>query len=222
MSFDKIMEVDFIVYSSAYSIKVNLPKVLDKCKLLSFDTETRSVYKKNVREESIKYLKSTHEKDELYRQAMIVSSSSGLSYPSIVKTTHFIFGESKSFSHVVICDSEEKEMLVWKMILKYEGLLLIHNSLFDLKIMYQRLGEFPKNYVDTSLLVKCLINHVNIWKAKSGLKELMGSYYDPKWVLMNDYEPENLKDPEFIKYCAIDGAATFYLWELIKQKLQNE
>lgn len=218
---NEVIDVNYTLYTSSYSIRKNLPKLLERCKILAFDTETRSVYEKDERQEAKDYLKDSSPADKLYSQAMLVANSSGLSYPSITRTTHFIFGESREKAHVVICDSYEVEMFIWNELAKYEGLLLVHNSLFDLKIMYERVGKLPKNYIDTALMVKCLINHVDIWKAKTSLKELMGVYYDPKWTLMNDYEPENLKLKSFIMYAAIDGAATFYLYELILEQLEE-
>lgn len=221
MSFEPVKEVSWTLYTSTYAIRNTLPKVLASRNLLSFDTETRSVYDKETRKEAADYLKEGNVKDWLYKQARVVAASTGLSFPSIVKTTHFVFGESKDTSHVIVCDSDEKEMLVWKLVAEYEGMLLVHNSLFDLKIMYQRVGCLPKNYIDTALMVKCMINHVNIWKAKTSLKELMGEYYNPKWSLMNDYEPESLKNENFIEYAATDGAATFYLWEIIQEEIKD-
>ena len=221
MTENKVINVDYDLYVSNYSVRNKLPKLLERCSLLSFDTETRSVYDKNLREEASQYLKDVDTSDLYYKQAMVVTSSSGLSYPSITRTTHFVFGESRCKSHVVVCNTPELELFVWKLVAKYEGKLLVHNSLFDLKIMYQRVGSLPKDFEDTALLVKCLINHVNIWKAKTGLKELMGSYYSPKWTMMNDYEPEDFKNKDFIVYTAIDGASTFYLWELIKEELES-
>jgi len=221
MSFDSFIKVEYDVYASTYSIKNKLPKLLDSKSMLGFDTETRSVYDKATRKEAEKYLKTADPYNPLRKQALVVAESSGLSYPSIVRTTHFIFGETKDKSNVVVCDTEQKEMLVWQMVADYEGTLLVHNSLFDLKIMFQRLGKLPKNYVDTALLAKCLVNHVNIWKAKTGLKVLVGSYYDPKWSLMEDYEPDNLKKKSFMDYSATDGAAVVLLYELIQEMLEK-
>ena len=223
MMSDTVINVDFTLYTSNYGIRKNLPKLLARCNILSFDTEVRSIYNKEERAEAKEYLKDSDPTDKLYKQARVVSESSGLSYPSIVRTTHFIFGESRDKSHVVVCTTPEMEMFIWNLIVEYEGLLLVHNSLFDLKICYERTGKLPKNYKDTALMVKCLINHVNIWKAKVGLKELMGEYYPPKWSLLaGDYETINLKDEAFILYCAIDGCATWYLYELILVEMKNE
>lgn len=217
----KTISVEYTLYTSNYGIRNNLPKLLARCDLLSLDTETRSLYDKEERAEAKEYLKDSEPSDKLYSHARVVAESSGLSFPSIVRTTHFIFGESRDKSHVVVCTTPEMELFIWNLIADYNGLFLVHNSLFDLKIMYQRIGRLPKNYKDTALMVKCLINHVNIWKAKTGLKVLMGEYYPPKWALMEDYEPENLKKEDFIKYCAIDGCATYFLYTLILEELDS-
>jgi hypothetical protein len=219
METNGVINVKYSVYASDYTIRKNLPKILASNSVLSFDTETRSVYNKQLREEATEYLKTVNTSDILYKQALMVSASSGLSFPSITRTTHFIFGESRYKSYVIVCTTPEIEMFIWKLIAEYDGKIIVHNGLFDLKIMYERVKRFPKNFEDTSLMVKCLINHVNIWKAKVGLKELMGSYYPARWALMDEYEPEDLKNPKFIEYAAIDGAATYYLAELIQEQL---
>lgn len=219
MSFDERIAVEYDLYSSDYNIRKKLPKLLASFDVLSFDTECRSVYSKEERAEATNYLKDSHTSDPLYKQARVVAESSGLSYPSLVNVTHFIFGESRSKSHVIVCTSPELEMFIWKEIAKFGGKLLVHNSLFDLKIMYERIGTLPKDFVDTALIVKSMINHVDIWKAKVGLKDIMGDHYDPKWQLMNDYEPDDLKLKSFLMYAAVDGCSTFYLHELIQEEI---
>jgi len=54
------------------------------------------------------------------------------------------------------------------------------------------------------LMLRTLINDVDSWKCKTGLKEFVGSYYDPKWSMMEDYTNENFKDEKFLQYCAND------------------
>lgn len=220
MAFNDIIQVNYKVYTSSFSIRKNLPKLLNSLTVASFDVETRSIYPKEIREEARNYLKNADPSDYWYKQARLVANSNGLSYPSIVKTTHFVIGESKELSHVFITDDEATELFIWKAVAECKTKLLVHNALFDLKIMHQRTGKLPVNFVDTALSVKCLINHVNIWKAKTGLKELMGGYYNPNWSLLaDDYEPEDLKNKDFIEYVAIDGCACFYLYELINEEM---
>jgi len=214
------IKVTYTVHSTAYFIHKKLKK-LKKLPLLSFDTETRSVYTKKERKEAEQLLQDSNISLETKKLSSQVMNSSGLSFPSLVNVTHFIFGISESKSVILIAENIATEMIIWNWLTKYKGLIIVHNSLFDLKLMYHRTKKFPKQYKDTALLVKSFINNADIWKAKTGLKELMGTYYDPVWQLMDEYEPETLKDPKFLKYCSIDGASTFKLYKEIKQYIRE-
>lgn len=216
-----IINVEFEVYASLWHIKKILGKLSHK-EIMSFDTETKGVYSKEERKEAVKYLKGKDLPVTSKALALQIAENSGLSFPSLVNVTHFIFGLSEDKAVVLICENHNTEMFIWKWLAEYKGLLLIHNSLFDLKLMYHRIGKFPKNYEDTQLLAKCLTNNVVVWKCKVGLKDLMGSFYDPQWILVNEYELENSRDPKFLIYCSIDGAATFKLWLDIRGHLGKD
>jgi hypothetical protein len=217
-----MIKVSYGVTATRYNIQKKLNKLAEN-PVMSLDTETSGVYPKQDRSTAQKLLDKDQDLSiDQIKQYRMVAGNSGLSFPSLVVTTHFIFGLSKDHSEILIPDTIHTEMLIWKFIAYYKGLLLIHNALFDLQIMYNRVHCFPQNYVDTSLMSKCFINHVDIWKAKVGLKELMKNQYDPTWSLYDEYEPNNPKNPKFLKYCSIDGAATFNLWEEIEDHRKNE
>lgn len=216
----KTIKVDYNVYTTPDDIINNLENLLNTENLLAFDVETRSVYDKELRKEATQYLKTATYKDDYYKQALLVSNSSGLSHPSIVHTTHFILSNSKDFSYIFVVRCEELELKIWNLLANYTGTFIIHNALFDLKIMHHRTNKLPKKYVDTSIYAKCFINHVKTYESRVGLKILMETYYDSKWTLLaEDYEPEDLTDKNFLHYCSIDGAATYYLYELIQESL---
>lgn len=217
MSFIKVKTK---VYSSRWHINKVLNELKDR-EFLGFDTETRGVYSKAERAKAVEFLKQNDIPLENKRIALQVAENNGLSFPSLVEVTHFVFGLSEDESIVIICDNPALEIFIWRWIASYKGLLLIHNTLYDLKIMFHRLKRFPVNYEDTQLLAKCLTNNVEVWKSKVGLKELMGTYYDPSWALIDGYEPDNLKDPKFIKYSGIDGAAVIKLWNDMKDFMED-
>lgn len=210
-----IIDVEFEVVSTKWHI-TNVLESLSKISVMSFDTETFGVYSKEERKAAKEYLKGKNLPVSNKRIALQISENSGLSFPSLVNVTHFVFGLSESKSVILVCSDHMLEVFIWKWISNYNGLLLIHNSLFDLKLMYNRIGKFPKRYEDTQLLAKCLTNTVDVWKSKVGLKDLMGSFYAPMWVLLDEYEPKDPKDPKFLQYVSIDGCATFKLWYDIK------
>jgi len=212
------IKVQYTVKNTSWSIQQELLK-LQQIPELSFDIETKGLYSKKERKEALALLNSNNIDLATHKLASVVSNNSGLSFPTLIETTHFIFGLDKATSIILIPDQASTEVLIWNWLKDYSGNLYIHNTLFDLKVMYSRIKALPKNYEDTALWVKTLINNSDSWKANVGLKELMGSYYDPAWTLIDEYEPENLLDSKFLNYAAIDGAATFYLYELIKEKL---
>ena len=210
-----VIKVDFKVCANTWHINKILKK-LSKYKILSLDTETRGVYSKLERKEAKEYLKNRDITVSNKALALQIAANSGLSFPSLVNVTHFVFGISESESVILICTTPRLEVLIWEWVHRYTGIFLIHNTLFDLKLMYYRIGEYPKNYEDTQLLAKSLVNNAEVWKAKVDLKTLMGSFYEPSWSLYNEYEPDDLKDNKFLNYMAIDGAATYKLWFDIK------
>ena len=216
---NEYIKVTFEVHANRWHIAKALEK-LAKHKVLSFDTETAGVYSKAERSEAKEYLKNKDIPLDMKIFALQVAENSGLSFPSLSSTTHFILGIDENNVVILISDNPSTEMLIWNWISEYNGLLLIHNALFDLKIMYHRINKFPKNYEDTQILAKSLINNVEVWNSKVGLKELVGEYYPPSWALYNEYEPEDLKNPEFIKYCAYDGSAVWKLWNQMQEYMQ--
>jgi hypothetical protein len=216
-----MIKVEYEVHSTMWHIKKCLQE-LQNVPMLSFDTETRGVYTPVERYEAKEYLKKENIPVNEKTLALQVANNSGLSFPTLVNVTHFVFGLTDHSSIVIICDRPQLEKIIWNWIAQYPGKMLVHNTLYDLKIMYSRVGKLPKDYEDTALLAKCMTNNSATWKAKVGLKDLMASYYDPKWALMDDYEPINLKDPGFLMYAAIDGAATVKLWNDIQEYLRGQ
>lgn len=215
-----VIRVKFEVHANKWHIDKALYD-LASYDLLSFDTETAGVYSKAERAEAEEYLKGENLPVNSRSLALQVAANSGLSFPSLVSVTHFVFGTSEDSSVILICSNPQLELHIWNWIAEYKGKQIVHNTLFDLKIMYHRIGRFPKDYEDSQLLAKCLTNNAEVYKSKVGLKDLMGSYYDPMWVLVDEYEPANLKDPKFLQYASIDGAATMKLWYDIQGYMGN-
>lgn len=213
----KPIKVTREVYSTPWTINKAL-SIMVKIPKMAFDIETSGLYSKAQRKEAIE-LTEAGLAAEMHKLVSVVSNNNGLSFPSLTKTTHFIFGLSKHHSVVLVPQGRHIELLIWNWIRNFRGKLLIHFTLFDLKVMYHRIGDLPYDFEDTALMVKTLINNSDVWKSKSGLKDVMGEYYPPAWALFDEYEPENPLDPDFLDYAAIDGAATFYLHEILMERM---
>ena len=212
------IHVNYKVYNTDFTIQKALRK-LDDLPMISYDCETQALYSIEEKAEAEDLLKGdlSYEDKKLCK---LVARASGLSNPRLIKVTHFIFGLSKSESIICIANNRRTEIMIFNWLSKFKGKVIIHNSLFDLKIMYERIGKLPLDYEDSMLLAKTLINNVDDWQAKVGLKDLMESQFDPKWSLFANYDVVNLKDKAMLDYAAIDGAATYKLWEDIQETLR--
>ena len=213
------IHVDFKVYNTDFTIKKAL-KELDNRELIAFDLETQSLYSKENRAEARGLLKEGVS-NEYMKFCKLVARSSGLSNPRLIKCTHFIIGLSRSESVIMISRSRKTEEMIFNWLAEFKGKVLVWNSLFDLKIMYERVSKLPEDYEDPMLLLKSLINDVSDWETKVGLKDFMGTYYDPRWALDTNYDNEDFKDKDFLRYCSIDGAATFYGYEIIQERVNE-
>ncbi len=217
---DDCIKVNYETYSTDFTIQKALHK-LDNLPMISFDTETQSLYSLEEKAEAKELLKSnlSYEDKKLCK---LVARSSGLSNPRLIKVTHFIFGLSRSESIICIANNRKTEEMIFNWLSKYKGKVLVWNSLFDLKIMYERVNKLPIDYEDPMLLLKTLVNDVDEWNSKVGLKDFMGQYYDNKWTLLVDtYDIVDYKNKDFLHYCAIDGCATYYGWEIIQEQIND-
>jgi len=216
----KMIKVEYETCITPWSINEKLSNLVD-VDHMAFDIETKGLYAKEQRKEALKLLDADLD-TYTHKLVSVVANNSGLSFPSLVETTHFIFGLSKSTAVVLVPPNTRSEMFIWNWLHNYPGLLLIHNTLFDLKVMYHRIKCLPKRYDDTAMMLKTLINNSDVWKAKIGLKDVMSDYYSPAWALFDEYEPENPRNPKFLEYAATDGAATFKLWVDIQMHVMGD
>lgn len=219
-----MIKVTYDIYKTSYHINKVL-KELSEIKLMSFDVETRSIYEPDEIQYSKEILKledNTQEEITYYKQ---IANSSGLSNPRLTKTTHFVFGLSENYSKIIIAKTKRTEKMVWNWLIKANCKFLIHNAGYDLKICYYNTGKIPKDFEDTQLLAKSYINNSDNWKSRVGLKILIGSYYDPKWSMFEDYNVVDYENSNFLGYAAIDGAATYKLYQQLidyqKELLEN-
>ena len=225
MSFFNKIKVSYTYYTNKDDIDAVL-NFLSKHNVLSLDTETQPIWSFNEVKDAKEKLDKYADEYKNYQDKLIqISEASGISTPEMIKTTHFIFSYSDRKSIIIICNSYHEELKIWNWIKNANVKFIIHNATFDLKIMYHRVKGYPKNFEDTQIIMRVLTNNANEFKSKTGLKHLMKRYYDPEWTSVIDeeeneegYHISNLLDEKFLKYAAIDGAATYKLY---KQILKN-
>ena len=214
---EKIIGVNYAFTSSTYRVKRWLDELPD---LIACDFEVASKFTKKEKDLFRLRLKQTKNMDKRRVLEQYIESN-GLSHPSLTVVTHFSVAWTNSDAYVILCTNKAVREMVFRFLITTDKTQLWHNSTFDFKHLLYNTGQLPKNYIDTQLLAKSLLNDANSFRDLVGLKELMGRKYGD-WSLIkreDRYTLENIKDPVMIRYSAIDSCACFELYQDIQDFL---
>lgn len=189
--------------------------------LFAADFEVASKY--TAKEKEVFKYRVDHRKltDEEYRLNLQALVSDGLSYPSLTVVTHLSVGWSDRDSKVIICDNDHIRNLVFSFLTTTTKRQIWHNASFDFKHIYYHTGKIPKNYIDTQLLAKCILNDADSLRDKTGLKELMAYAYGDWGISKENFTLEEMYDANMIRYAATDSPATYKLYQDILQDLNG-
>ena len=84
------IEVTYDAHATGWHINQVLAG-LTHIEAMSFDIETKGVYSKIQRKEAMKLLESDLD-TYTHKLVSVVANNSGLSFPSLITVTHFVFG----------------------------------------------------------------------------------------------------------------------------------
>ena len=139
-------------------------------------------------------------------------ASDGLSHPSMTVVTHLSIAWSDRDSIVIVCSNNKIRDMVYDFLINTDKTQIWHNATFDFKHIYYRTGYIPKNYIDTMLLAKCILNDANSFKDNVNLKALMAYAYGDWAISKDNFTLEEMWDENMIKYAATDSPATYKLY----------
>lgn len=141
-----------------------------------------------------------------------IANSSALGHPSHVTITHCSIAASESEGLVFIIDNQAIADVVLDFLTSTKKTQIWHNYCYDGRLLryYQRKDAI--NVEDTQILAKTLVNHVEVFKAKTSLKELAGAWYGDWAISVDNFTVAQQHEPHVLKYAAIDACATFKLW----------
>ena len=139
--------------------------------------------------------------------------SDGLSHPSLTVITHLSVGWSDRDSKVIVCSNNKIRDIVYDFLINTDKTQIWHNATFDFKHILYRTGYIPKNYIDTMLLARCILNDANGFKNNVGLKELMAYAYGDWAISRDNFTLEEMWDENMIRYAATDSPAIYKLYQ---------
>lgn len=210
---DEILDATPVYYSYTADAVV-AKEMLDSITspLVGCDFETASKYtlaeKEQLKED---LLVETNYIQRKYIQQKI--DSDGLSHPSLAQLTHFSIAWSESDAFVFIIDNEAIRDTILNWIITTDKTQIWHNLSFDGKHILYHTKRLPKNYEDTQILAKTLLNHVDVQQALTGLKHLMAYKYGSWAVSADVFELSQMYEESVLKYAATDACATYSLYQ---------
>lgn len=151
-----------------------------------------------------------------------IAKATALGHPYHCTITHVNVAWTEEDAYVFIIDNKKIADVVLNFLVTTTSKQIWHNYCYDGRFMRYYAHADPIDIEDTQILAKTLINHVETFKARTGLKELMGPWYGDWGISSDNFTLEQQHDPKVIKYSAIDAAATFKLWEYLQDFIKTE
>ena len=142
--------------------------------IVACDFETASRYTDEEKATFQEQLSTTTPNSIEYHTLLQRINSDGLSHPSLARITHMSLAYSETQAYVFIVPTTEMESIIYSWITTTPIKQVWHNLCFDGKHIFYNTGAFPKDYEDSQILAKTLLNHVNNQKSLTGLKTSYG------------------------------------------------
>lgn len=161
-----------------------------------------------------------HSTDKLARiAAKSKLDSNQLGHPSHNELTHLQIAWSESEAYVFILDNRSILNVILNFLIRTPSKQIWHNASYDFRYIHYLTGKFPINYEDTQILAKTIVNHVDVHKARTGLKQLAGHRYGSWGISSDNFTKEQMYDEQVLTYAATDSCATYWLWTEIQANL---
>ena len=189
--------------------------------IFSSDFETAIRYTdEQVAEAKVKMLDTELSKKERVAY-QVIANATALGHPYHCTITHCSIAYSNKKAYVFIIDNQKVADVLLGFLTTTEKTQIWHNYCYDGKFLCYYANGNAKKVEDTQILAKTLINHVQVFKAKTGLKHLMGEFYGDWGISADNFTLAQQYDESVIKYAAIDACATFKLWEHLNDFTQR-
>ena len=189
--------------------------------LFSADFETAVRYSNEVIKEAKEKMvdESLSKKERIAYQA--IAKSSALGHPSHCTITHCSIAYSEKDAYVFIIDDQPIADVVLDFLVSTDRTQVWHNYAYDGRFLRYYTYKDVKNVEDTQIFAKTLVNHVEVFKAKTGLKDLAGHWYGDWGISADNFTVQQQYDENVLKYAAIDACATYKLWTYLNKFIEG-
>ena len=214
---ESVIHVTYDVAKTTSRAKELLAEI-SKAPLFAADFEVAVKYSKRQLDEwqSMLELPDLPKLDKVAIQSKL--SATALDHPSHSTITHCSIATSNNHAYVFVLNNKSITDYVLDFLITTPIKQVWHNASYDFQRLYYHTGKFPIDYEDSQILAKTLINHVDTFKARTGLKELQGHKYGAWGISSDNFTLDQMYQPHVLHYAAIDAAATYDLWQYLQSQ----
>ena len=148
-------------------------------------------------------------------------NATALDHASHCTITHCSIAINDHEGYVFILDNPKITKRVLQFLVTTTIKQVWHNSSYDFRHLYYHTGKMPLDYEDTQLLAKTILNHVEVHKAQTGLKQLAGHRYGAWGLSEDNFTLEHMYDERMLQYAATDACSCYWLWDSINKYIQS-
>ena len=215
------IKVSFKHTSNAFEANRWLREIA-KHKVIACDFEVASKYTSDELESFQSYFDNESNPYLLRMDAKSLYYSNALSHPYYTVLTHLSVAWSESEGVVFVLDNPSITRRILQYLVTTDQIQVWHNASYDFKQIYYRTGQFPKEYEDTQIYLKTLINHVDTYKANTRLKDTAAAVYGQWSISSDNFSVDQMYEPHVLLYAATDSCATMWLYNrLVENAEQN-
>lgn len=148
-------------------------------------------------------------------EASSIATATALGHPYHCTITHCSIACTEKDAYVLIIDAKPIADVVLNFLTSTKRTQVWHNYSYDGRLIKYYTDKDAINVEDSQIFAKTLINHVDTFKAKTRLKDLMGEFYGDWAISADNFTLEQQYEEHVLRYAAIDACATFKLWEYL-------
>lgn len=189
--------------------------------LISVDLETAIRYSAETKQDAKNKMLDLGlpKKERINYQA--IANATALGHPYHCTITHVNTAWSEKDAYVFIIDNKDIADVILNRLVTTTRKQIWHNYCYDGRFMRYYADADPIDIEDTQILAKTIINHVEVFKARTGLKELAGAWYGDWGISSDNFTLEEQHNERVIEYSAIDACATFKLWQYLQDYIKS-
>jgi len=150
-----------------------------------------------------------------------IAKATALGHPSHCTITHCSIAYDERNAYVFIIDGQAIADVVLNFLVETDRTQVWHNYSYDGRFLSYYANKNAKNVEDTQVFAKTLINHVEVFKASTRLKDLAGQWYGDWAISVDNFTIAQQYEEHVLKYAAIDACATYKLWGYLNDFVNN-